>query len=157
GTGIRTSPLTLLTVVKEDVMPKIVRELTAVEVNRLTEPGFHAVGGVPGLLLQVTKTGARSWVLRTVIGGKRRSMGLGGFPAVTLANAKQKARDARDEIESGIDPITARREVRSAMLADAMAAKTFAECVTAYLDAKSDEWRNAKHRQQWRNTLETYA
>jgi len=138
-------------------MPKIARELTAVEVNRLMKPGFHAVGGVPGLLLQVTDTGSRSWALRTVVGGKRRYMGLGGFPAVTLAQAKGKAREARAEIEAGIDPIATRREVRSAMLADAASARTFAQCVEAYLDAKGDEWRNGKHRQQWRNTLETYA
>jgi hypothetical protein len=66
-------------------MPKIAKELSAVEVGRLIKPGFHAVGGVPGLLLQVTETGARTWVLRTLIGGKRRYMGLGGYPAVTLA------------------------------------------------------------------------
>ena len=73
-------------------MPKIAKELGALDVSRLKEVGFHAVGGVSGLGLQIVASGARSWVLRTVVGGKRRKMGLGGFPDVTLAVAREKAR-----------------------------------------------------------------
>jgi hypothetical protein len=72
-------------------MPKIARELSALEVSRLTRPGFHAVGGVPGLLIQVTGTGARSWVLRKMIGGKRRDMGLGSCRSVSLDGARRAA------------------------------------------------------------------
>lgn len=86
-------------------MPKIAKELSALQVSRLTEPGHHSVGGVTGLYLYVTPTGARSWVLRTVIAGKRRHMGLGAFPSVTLSMAREKARAARSEVETGADPI----------------------------------------------------
>lgn len=133
------------------------KELSALEVNRLREVGMHAVGGVAGLYLQVLPTGARTWVLRATIGGRRRDMGLGGFPDVTLAMAREKARQARLQIEQGVDPIEARREVRSALKANTAAARTFKECATAYIDAMAPEWRNPKHLQQWTNTLEQYA
>lgn len=138
-------------------MPRRAKELSALEVGRLKEPGLHFVGGVPGLALQVAPGGARTWVLRFTIAGKRRDMGLGGFPEVTLAGAREKAREARSKIDQGIDPIQHRQEAKSALRASAAAAKTFDECVTAYLDAKSAEWGNSKHRQQWRNTLDQYA
>jgi integrase len=138
-------------------MPRKARELSALEVNRLKAPGLHAVGGVAGLHLQVTDSGARTWVLRFAIVGKRRDMGLGGFPDVTLATAREKAREARAKLDQGIDPILQRREAKSALRASAAAAKTFSECVTGYVDAKAAEWKNAKHRQQWSNTLKEYA
>jgi integrase len=137
-------------------MARKARELSALEVGRLKAPGMHAVGGVAGLYLQV-KPPARTWVLRAMIHGRRRDMGLGGFPDVTLSIAREKAREARLQIDKGVDPIDARREVRSQQRAIAATAKTFAECTTAFIDAKGDEWRNAKHRQQWTNTLEQYA
>src|SRR5450830_582908 len=85
-------------------MPKIPRELSPLEVSRLKNEGAHAVGGVPGLYLQVLG-GSRSWVLRFVVGGRRRRMGLGPFPSVTLAAAKEKARAAHQVIDRGEDPI----------------------------------------------------
>jgi len=62
-------------------MPKKAKELSAIDVKRLIKPGRHAVGVIPGLLLVVKNTGARSWVLRVIIGKKRRNIGLGGYPA----------------------------------------------------------------------------
>ncbi|TAJ75097.1 MAG: DUF4102 domain-containing protein, partial [Gallionellaceae bacterium] len=138
-------------------MPRKAKELSALEVGRINEPGLHFVGGVSGLALQVAPGGARTWVLRFTIAGKRRDMGLGGFPDVTLAGAREKAREARAKADQGTDPIVHRQEARSALRASAAAAKTFAECVTDYVDAKSAEWKNPKHRQQWVNTLEQYA
>lgn len=138
-------------------MPKKAKELSALEVGRLKEPGLHFVGGVRGLALQVAPGGARTWVLRFTIAGKRRDMGLGGFPEITLATARDKAREARAKADQGIDPILHRQEARSALRASVAAAKTFDECVTGYVDAKSAEWKNPKHRQQWSNTLEQYA
>lgn len=138
-------------------MPRKAKELSALEVNRLKTPGLHAVGGVAGLALQVAPGGSRTWVLRFTVGDRRRDMGLGGFPDVTLAQARDKAREARDKIDKGVDPIVQRQEAKSAMRATAAAAKTFGECVTGYVDAKSAEWRNPKHRQQWSTTLEEYA
>jgi hypothetical protein len=106
-------------------MPKIASELGALAVKRLNRRGLHAVGGVPGLALRVSDTGARSWVLRVVVGAKRREMGLGGYPAVTLADAQRLAREAREAVSKGIDPVREREESRSALRADAAAAITF--------------------------------
>jgi hypothetical protein len=101
-------------------MPKKAKELSALEVQRIKMPGLHAVGVVAGLHLQVLPSGARSWVLRVVIGGKRRDMGLGGYPDVTLAGAREKARAARETIEQGIDPIAVRVAAKSALAAHAV-------------------------------------
>ena len=136
---------------------RIAKELGALQVQRLTRPGWHAVGGVSGLYLKVAPTGARTWVLRATVGNKRRDMGLGGFPSVTLAGARDKAREARLLIENGTDPILAKHQARSSLIAEQARHKTFDEAFTAFMDAKGDEWRNAKHRQQWENTLVTYA
>lgn len=138
-------------------MPKKARELAPIEVQRLTKPGMHTVGGVAGLYLQVLPSGARSWVLRVMVAGKRRDMGLGGFPDVTLAQAREKAREARATIEKGIDPIAQRTAARSALVASRAAAVTFEEAAHKFITAKAAEWSNAKHAQQWTNTLETYA
>jgi hypothetical protein len=136
---------------------KKARELAPIEVQRLTKPGLHTVGAVAGLYLQVLPTGARSWVLRAMVAGKRRDMGLGGFPDVTLAQAREKAREARATIEKGIDPIAERAAARSTLAASRGAAITFEEAARKFIAAKSPEWKNVKHGQQWTNTLETYA
>lgn len=125
--------------------------------GRLTVKGFYAVGTVPGLHLLVSGTGGRSWILRVMVGGKRRDIGLGGYPAVTLADAHRRAREARESIQIGIDPVLARAQARSALIAQQASAVTFDRAVELFLDAKGDEWRNAKHRAQWKSTLTTYA
>lgn len=138
-------------------MPKLAKELGALAVSKLTEPGLHFVGGVPGLALLVAPTGARAWVFRVSIGGRRRDMGLGAYPAVPLAQARDKAREARDLIRQGVDPIEKQRAARSALRAAVAKALTFEACAKAYMAAHEAGWRSAKHAQQWRTTLETYA
>jgi len=138
-------------------MPKIAVPLRALEVARLTEPGFHMVGTVPGLALRVTAAGARSWVLRVTMGNKRRDMGLGAYPAVTLALAHEKARNAREAIDQGHDPILERERAQSALRAAQAAALTFDLCATAFIEANRAGWSNAKHAQQWTNTLKQWA
>lgn len=138
-------------------MPKVAKELSAVEVRRLDNPGIHAVGGVSGLLLQVTDTGARSWILRTKIGPRRREIGLGGFPEVPLAMARDKAREAKELIRQGVDPIAQRRAARTALIAADGKAITFKEAAEKFLTSKTVEFKNAKHAAQWGSTLETYA
>lgn len=138
-------------------MPKKAVELGPLAVGRIKTPGAHAVGGVAGLQLRINDAGSRSWVLRTMVAGKRRDMGLGGYPGVTLAQAREKAREARGQVEQGTDPIQARREVRSAVAAASAKAKTFDQCAAAYIKAKSGEWANAKHHTQWETTLERFA
>lgn len=138
-------------------MPRKARELSALEVGRLRQAGLHAVGGVAGLHLQVLPSGARSWILRVVIGGKRRDMGLGGYPDVPLAQARERAREAREAIAQGVDPVAQRAAARSALLAQHGAAITFDECARKFVEAKSAEWKSAKHASQWSATLTTYA
>jgi integrase len=138
-------------------MPKRAKEMSALEVKRLEHPGkgrnvTFAVGGVSGLLLQITPSDAKSWLLRYVMHDKRREMGLGPYPDVTLAQARDRAREARDAIWRGLDPV----EEKQAK-ATPKQSLTFAKAVDKFLAAKLDEFRNEKHRKQWRATLDTYA
>ena len=126
-------------------------------VSKIKTAGMHFVGGVDGLAIQGLESGARTWILRVMVGGKRRDMGLGGYPDVTLAGARDAARIARDKIRNGIDPIEEGRAARSALAASRASAMTFEQCALAYIAVKEAEWANAKHGQQWRNTLDTYA
>lgn len=138
-------------------MPRIARELTALEVKRLFAPGFHAVGGVPGLMLKVSQTGGRSWVLRMRIADRRRDIGLGAFPAVTLAQARDKARGMRESVAQGQDPLAERQASRAALLAEQRRRITFDQCAAEVVKVKKAESRNIKHAAQWESTLATYA
>lgn len=141
---------------------KKAKELSAKEVRDLRHPGkgahaIFAVGGVDGLLLQITPNNARSWILRCKVGAKRRHIGLGGFPDVTLSQARERAREAKDAIRRGIDPIEERRAAQAALAAAQARGLTFSDAVDKYCAAKLDEFRNEKHRKQWRSTLDNYA
>jgi len=138
-------------------MARKAKELSALEVNRLTAPGLHFVGGVAGLSLQVSASGARSWILRATVGTRRRDIGLGGFPDVTLAGAREAARTARAKIKEGIDPVEDSKAKRSALAAVQAAAITFGEAAAKYIAAHESGWKSAKHAAQWSATLETYA
>ena len=138
-------------------MAKLARELTALEVSRLSLAGHYAVGGVAGLYLYVNGASARSWVLRLVVGDKRRHIGLGGYPTGTLAQAKDKARRLRDEVANGNDPIQQRKANISRIKAQQASAITFEKAAEGYLDSHGDSWRNPKHRAQWASSLATYA
>lgn len=138
-------------------MPKKAPELTALDVRRLVTPGLHAVGGVAGLVLQVSDSGARSWILRVRIGGKRRMIGMGGFPDVTLAAARDKAREARSAIDQGIDPVEQRRTIKAALIAAQRRGMTFAEAVEGCLAGKLAGFRKDRDRRQWRSQLDIYA
>lgn len=98
-------------------MPEVAAEMSALELRTLAHPtgkgnALFAVGGVTGLCLKITPSGGRSWILRTTVGKARRDIGLGGFPTVTLAQAREKARDARDKIERGDPPLPSGRKQR---------------------------------------------
>lgn len=138
-------------------MGRKAKELSPLAIGRLKGPGMHFVGGVDGLALQVLPSGARSWILRVMVGGRRREMGLGGFPDVTVAGAREAARQARSKIRAGIDPIEEAKAARSALRAAAAKSITFREAAEAYIGAHETRWKNEKHRAQWGATLETYA
>lgn len=130
-------------------MPKMAASLSAIEIRRLSRPGFHAVGEVPGLLIRVTPTGAKQWVLRVRVGARRRAIGLGGFPAVGLAEARDKARELRAKLAEGVDPLEERRAARAALLASQAQALTLRRAVERYIAVKGREFASDKHRRQW--------
>ncbi|MBB3712815.1 integrase [Limimaricola variabilis] len=143
-------------------MPRLAKELSALEVKRLKHPGRGhnaclPVGGVAGLYLQITPTGGRTWLLRVVVGDRRREIGLGGYPEVPLAQARERAREAKDAIRRGIDPVEERKAARAALMTAQRRGLSFADAADRFLDAKLSEFRNVKHAAQWRSTLTTYA
>ena len=141
-------------------MPRIAKVLGPLEIKRLTAAGYHPVGGVAGLVLQVSAAATRSWLLRVKVGDKRREIGLGAYPGVGVALAREKAQQVRDEIVAGVDPVAQRATARESIVQQQIDEKaldwTFRRCAEAYIKAKSPGWRNAKHASQWPNTLETY-
>ncbi|WP_423681863.1 MULTISPECIES: tyrosine-type recombinase/integrase [unclassified Undibacterium] len=147
-------------------MPKKAKELSALAVSKLKTEGRYAVGGVDGLHLRIAGA-SRAWVLRLSVGtyiqvkGKatirRRDIGLGSYPEVSLADAREKARDLRKKVRDGIDPLEERNEAKRLAKQEAAKTKTFEECANAYIEANRSGWKNEKHVQQWQNTLATYA
>lgn len=136
-------------------MPKKAAGLTARKVETIKTPGLFADGN--GLYLQVTATGAKTWIFRFSLGGKRRDMGLGSSTVVSLAEARQKALDAKKLVTGGEDPLDARKAQAAVLALEAAKAMTFKECATAYIDSMRAGWKNVKHGGQWTSTLETYA
>src|SRR3954454_21504598 len=129
-------------------------KLSAVEVAKAKGPAVLHDGG--GLYLRIATTGAKSWVFRFQIEGKRRDMGLGPYPDVSLARAREKAAAHRAQSREGADPIAATRPGREAQLLADAKERTFRAVAEEYIARNEAGWRNPKHRQQWRNTLSTY-
>lgn len=138
-------------------MPKKANELTAMAVRKLSKPGLHAVGGVAGLYIQITESGARSWILRATVGVKRRDFGLGSYPEITLAVARERGLAIRDQIRRGIDPKAAKQEARLAVIAEQAKAMTFRDAAYTVHRVKSAEFKNTKHAADWIGSLERYA
>jgi integrase len=135
-------------------MARAVKRLSARAAATITRPGRHADGA--GLYLFVSKSGEtlrRRWVFRYAWQGRVREMGLGSPQTVPLARARELADAARRELTDGRDPIASREAAREAFAR----VPTFGECADALIEAKSAEWRNAKHAAQWRMTLTEYA
>jgi integrase len=128
-------------------------KLNAARMRSLTKPGTYGDGA--GLYLQVRGSANRSWLYRFKLHGKSHLMGLGTVVDVSLAEARDAAAAARKRVRQGINPIDQRRADR--VENTAQAGLTFAQVADAYIAAHEPSWRNAKHRQQWRNTLGTYA
>ena len=138
-------------------MPKIAKEMSALEVGRLKEPGYHFVGAVTGLILQVTANGGRSWLLRAKVGVRRREIGLGSYPSLSLADARARARAIREKIFSGVDPVEERHAAQRALIAEQRKAITFADAARRYIAAHAAGWKNPKHGAQWTATISTFA
>ena len=114
---------------------------------RAASVGRHADGS--GLYLVVTESERRNWVLRFQMNGRRRDMGLGAYPAVSLAEARERTAYARKLIATGTDPIEAR--------ASQQPRKTFRDFADDLIVSLSSGWRNEKHQKQWPSTLNMYA
>lgn len=122
-----------------------VNRLTVSSVKSMSQRGRYSDGA--GLYLYVAPGGSKSWVYRWKVNGRRRELGLGGFPAVSLAKARERAGDARGQLLEGIDPIATKKR---------SAEPNFAECVDKFLGSMESQWRNDKHKKQWRMTLTEY-
>ncbi len=118
------------------------------------KPGYYLDGG--GLYLQVGESGSKSWIFRFVLNGKERQMGLGPFHTITLADARIAATECRKLLLRQIDPIEARDADKTRKALQDARSITFAECAEAYINAHRAKWKNAKHADQWTNTIETY-
>lgn len=130
--------------------------LSATFVYARRKPGYYCDGG--GLYLQVTGQGSKSWIFRyrDLHTRKLRDMGLGSIQTLALADARRAASAQRTLLATGVDPIVARRATAQEKALEAARALTFAECASGYIGSHAAGWKNAKHRQQWANTLETY-
>jgi len=128
-------------------------KLKPLDVQRLG-PGLHPDGS--GLYLQVAPGGSRSWLYRYSLHGKEHRIGLGSASAVPLKLARQLATQARQLRATGVDPLAQKRERRDAHLIEQASAMTFRQAAEGYIAAHESSWRNPKHRQQWRSTLEQY-
>ena len=137
-------------------MPKVAKQLSERAVAAIKEDGRYAVGGVSGLHLRVS-AGHRGWVLRIKVGDQRKDLGLGAYPSVSLAEARERAWKIHESVRQGNNPVAPRKQQRAALVAQQSLDKTFRWCADEFLKTKSAEWKNPKHRQQWENTLATYA
>lgn len=139
-------------------MQRIADELSALEVKRLTHPGGRgnatfSVGGVTGLQMQITPNGAKSWLLRVTIGGRRRKIGLGSYPTISLAAARERAREALDKIMQGIDPRQEKRAARAALAAQQARSLTYVEAMEKFAPKKLAEFKSEKQKRLWHNSL----
>ena len=135
-------------------MARPIHKLTALTIARTRRDGRYGDGG--GLYLQVDGT-SKSWLFRYKRQGQTRYMGFGPIDLVSVGDARARALECRRLLQSGIDPIAARDAERAQAELEAANTLTFDACVEAYLKAHKSGWRNPKHRQQWENTLKTYA
>lgn len=128
-----------------------IHKLSAMAVAN-AKPGKHFDG--QGLHLVVSKSGAKKWVFRYGRNGTRTEMGLGGYPKVSLAKARELAQQARLQLINDIDPVAHRKSLKTQ---HKQTTPTFSACAREYIELNQASWSNLKHRSQWTNTLETYA
>ena len=131
-------------------MPKTAKELSAIEIKRMNTPGFHMVGTVAGLGIRIKDTGAKSWILRCLVGTRRTDIGLGGYPEITLAKAHERARELKEKIRQGINPLAEKRALKLHI------EWTFENCAETYIKLHAPSWTNDKHAAQWTSTLKNY-
>jgi integrase len=145
------------TIVDRRKIARGVEKLNALAVRRATAPGLYGDG--KGLYLRVGAGSGKSWVMRYMLDGRAREMGLGSYSDLSLAEARERARGFRKLLKDDVDPIDQRRNERLAKRAERERAKgvlTFRQCAEAYIAAHESGWKNPKHAAQWPSTLTTY-
>ncbi len=136
----------------------MVKKLASREVDSITKPGRTAVSEC--LYLQIDRRhGGRSWVFRyrDKFTGKSRDKGLGSTKDLTLKDARSLVEQYRTELKAGIDPINSRKKALEVQRDRIKKSRTFESYFEEYIEAYSSSWKNKKHKQQWENTLKTYA
>lgn len=130
---------------------------SARSVETVTDIGYHRCD--TGLYLQVASGGTKSWLFRykSPVTAKQREMGLGALSLVSLAQARDRALECRKQTLAGLDPIEERKTLKRARLLQQARTITFRDAAEQCIASKKPEWKNAKHGQQWANTLEAYA
>ena len=114
-------------------------------------------GDGAGLWLKVTEGGSKSWILRYTMAGRERWTGLGPYPDVSLAEARDKAMAWRKQVREGVDPMKVKQEAMATARAEQAKKVTFAWCASQYIESHRAGWKNAKHAEQWVSTLAMYA
>ncbi|QTW19955.1 tyrosine-type recombinase/integrase [Comamonas kerstersii] len=130
-------------------------KLTQLQASRIKEAGMHGDGA--GLWLKVTDGGSKSWVLRYTMAGRERRTGLGPYPDVSLAEARDKAMAWRKQVREGVDPMKVKQKAMATARAEQANKVTFAWCAAQYIESHRAGWKNAKHAEQWVSTLAMYA
>src|SRR5262245_5218346 len=128
--------------------------LNTMLVAKKKRPGMYADGG--SLYLRVAPGGSKQWVLRFSIDGRLRDHGLGSIHTLSLAEAREKARECRKLLLEGIDPIEAKKARMASLRAADAKAMTFKQCAEGFIKDNSLKWTNARHAAEWRSTLERY-
>ncbi|MCK5748670.1 tyrosine-type recombinase/integrase [Oricola sp.] len=136
-------------------MARTINRLSAAMVAKTNKTGRYGDGG--GLWLQVSRSGTKAWLFRFMLDGKARQMGLGSVDTFSLKEARERAKQARQLLADGIDPIEAKNAQRAASRAETAKRVTFAEAMTKYIAAHRSGWKSEKHAAQWTATLESYA
>ncbi len=135
-------------------MAREINRLSPRAVATITKRGRHADGG--GLYLQVSAYGTKAWIFRYTLDGKSREMGLGSLRTVSLAEARESARECRKQVREGIDPISRRHAERASRRLASARLMTFRQCAEAYIRSHGAAWRNIQHAGQWSSTLQSY-
>lgn len=133
-------------------------KLTAKTVQKIIREGTPGLtNDGDGLYLKVGKSLGASWIYRFKIAGRSRDMGLGSYPAVSLAEAREAVAENRKKVKVGIDPVDERRRFAGNLILSEPIIPNFTQCAARYIRSHRRGWRNKKHARQWVSTLKTYA